>query len=240
MPRPVLDEIELQQVQILEVEEQQVLAQHAVPALEGDFLQRLDRRATQVALRGILSGPQARQGLEQLRERFRGATPISFVADIASATVVEQVLIEELSVRELAGTPQCFEYALTLREYIEPPQPESEPPEEPPPAEPDADSGVLEVEVVVEGQPDFDFSGVQVTMRGDQASGESLTRTLNEREGAVWTDSSVPPGQYTVEAQTNAAPEMSGTAEATIRAGQTTRVTITLTPAANVAKTFLI
>ena len=39
--RPMLDDVELQQVQEIEVAEGQVLVQHPVPALEGDFLQRL-------------------------------------------------------------------------------------------------------------------------------------------------------------------------------------------------------
>ena len=43
--RPMLGDIELQRVQKIETGADQVLAQHEVPALEGDFLQRLDRRA---------------------------------------------------------------------------------------------------------------------------------------------------------------------------------------------------
>src|SRR5262245_29019574 len=116
--RPMLDDLELQQVQQIDVDEDQVLAQHGVPALEGDFLQRLDRRATRVTLSGILTGPEVREGLEKLREKFRAAKPVPFAADIATATSLDQVLIEELGVSELAGKPERFAYALTLREFI--------------------------------------------------------------------------------------------------------------------------
>ena len=54
--RPMLGDVELQQVQQLEVEKDQVLTQHAVPALEGDFLQRQGRRATRVTVAGVLPG----------------------------------------------------------------------------------------------------------------------------------------------------------------------------------------
>ncbi len=103
--KPMLGDVELQLVQKLEAEEDLVLAQHDVPALEGDFLQRLGRRATRFSLTGVLSGPEVADGLKTLREKFRAAEPVSFVADIATATTVDQVLIEEMGVRE----PQSLE-----------------------------------------------------------------------------------------------------------------------------------
>src|SRR5829696_8905220 len=105
MARPILDDVELQQVQNIEVEQNQELAQHGIPALEGDFLQDLGRGATRVALTGVLSGAESAEGLKTLRDKFRAAEPVSFVADITTATRVDQVLIEELGVRELAGKP---------------------------------------------------------------------------------------------------------------------------------------
>jgi hypothetical protein len=56
MARPVLDELELQQVQLVAVDQDQVLHRHDIAALEGDFFQRLGRRATSVALTGVLTG----------------------------------------------------------------------------------------------------------------------------------------------------------------------------------------
>jgi hypothetical protein len=67
--------------------------------------------------------------------------------------------------------PQRFEFAITLRQYIPPTPAETEappapPPPPPPPPPPSVDSGTLVVEVMVEGQPDFDFGTVQVTVEG--------------------------------------------------------------------------
>ncbi|HEY9640153.1 MAG TPA: hypothetical protein V6C57_06695, partial [Coleofasciculaceae cyanobacterium] len=134
--RPMIGGVDLQQVQKIEVDGDQVLVQYPVPALEGDFFQRPGRRATKVSLTGVLTGAAVEDGLNVLREKFRAAEPVSFVADIATAIKVDQVLIEELGVRELAGKPDRFEYALTLREFIPPPAPTHEEPPPPPPPPP--------------------------------------------------------------------------------------------------------
>ncbi len=245
MARPMLDGVELQQVQDIEVEGDQVLAQHGVPALEGDFLQGLGRRATQVTLTGVLTGPEVGDGLKTLREKFRAAAPVPFVADITTATKVDQVLIEEMGVRELAGKPERFEYALTLREFILPPAVEAEEPPEPdvpPPPDDDIDQnvGTLEVEVIVEGDPNFDFSRVTVSVEGTQEDGTSLSRTLTNRENNIWTDENMPAGEYTARAVVTDPPPMAGSASATVRAGQTTRVTIRLRAGAVIATAFVV
>ena len=92
--RPMLDDIELQLVQKMETNEDEVLTQHGVPALEGDFLQRQKRRATQITLNGILTGPGVGDGLKTLRDKFRGAEPVPFVMDITTATRVSEVPIQ--------------------------------------------------------------------------------------------------------------------------------------------------
>jgi len=166
----MLGDLELQQVQWIDVDEREVVTDHAVPSLEGDFLQRNGRRATRVRLAGTLSGPGVAAGLKGIRDSFRAARPISFAADIATATRLGSVLVECMDVREVAGKPERFEYALTLREYIPPPRLTTEqpppPPPEPTPPPPPIDSGSLVVEVIVRGQPDFDLSTVVVTAQG--------------------------------------------------------------------------
>jgi outer membrane protein OmpA-like peptidoglycan-associated protein len=241
--RPQLDGVELQQVQTLTIDGDEVLVGHGVPALEGDFLQRLGRRASRVAVQGVLTGPEARASLETLREKFRAATPVPFVADLTAATRVDQVLIVDLGARELAGKPERFEVALTLREFIPPPPPETvPPPPPPPPPPPETDTGVLEVEVVVDGQPTFDHSGTTVTLEGTQDDQTPLTRQLGTRTDNVWREDPTPPGQYTVRAVTAGEPAMTGSAPARVSGGQTTRVQIRLSPAqtSRVATTFIV
>ncbi len=165
--RPLLGSLELQQVERLTVDEDLVLAHHQVAALEGDFLQELGRRSSRLTLGGVATGSEAGRHLEDLRDSFRAIEPVEFTADIASATRIDQVLIEEMTVRELAGKPERFEYALTLRQYSPPPPEEAEePPPLPPPEPPPVDTASLVVVVVVEGDPDFDYGRVQLSAEG--------------------------------------------------------------------------
>jgi hypothetical protein len=115
--KPILDGVELQQVEWIEGDQNQIFRQHRVPALEGDFLQQLGRRAKRIKLQGVLTGSNAGKSLDTLRQKFRLAQPVSFVADIATATKVTRVLIQEMQIREQAGKPERFQYAMTLVEY---------------------------------------------------------------------------------------------------------------------------
>lgn len=231
--KPMLDGVELPQAQRIASEDEEVLVQHGVPALEGDFLQDLGRRAVRVTLSGVMSGAEAGEDLKGLREKFHAAAPVPFVSDIATATRVDKVLIEEMGVRELAGKPERFEYALALREHTPPPAvTEEEPPDIPVPPVPV--TATLIVEVTVEGEPDFDFSRVRVTASG------TVPRTLTNRTGNVWAEVDFPPDQYTVEAVVDEPDAMTGSAPAEVREGETTQISITLRRGAAIAKAFVI
>ena len=59
----------------------------------------------------------------KLRTKFKAAEPVSFAADITTATEIVDVLIEDLRVVGVAGRPNMFSYALVLRESPPPPPP---------------------------------------------------------------------------------------------------------------------
>jgi hypothetical protein len=240
--KPMLSDLELEMVEEVESDQDRVLAQHPVPGLEGDFLQELGRRATTITLSGVLAGEEVGDELGALREKFLAAEPVPFVADIATATRVDDVLIEEMGVRELAGRPELFEYAFTLREFIPPPAVPTEPPPiiPPPPIEPE--TGTLEVEVIVEGRPDFDFSTVTVTVEGQEADGSPLARTLANRTRNVWTETTFPPGGYTARAVVLGPPAMRGEVAAAVNPGALTHVVILLRPGqqTRVARVFVV
>lgn len=245
MPRPMLDDLELQQVQTIEVDGDQVWVQHGIPALEGDFLQGLGRRASQITLTGMLSGAEVADSLKKLRDKFRAAALVTFAADIATAVRLEQVLIEEMGVRELAGRPARFEYAFTLREFT--PATPTEiivPPPPPPPPPPRTLTSVLEVQVIVEGDPTFDHAQTRIVVEGRDEAGQPVRRELPNddpavRQGDLWTADPFPAGNYTVTATTTS-PAMSGTAAVTLPLGQTQRAIITLRQGQTLATAFVI
>lgn len=214
--RPMLEDIELQHVQKIEVDGDQVLVQHGVPALEGDFLQRLGRRGTQITITGVLTGPEAGDGLKNLRDKFRAAEPVSFIADIAAATQVDQVLIEEMGVRELAGKPGRFEYAFTLREFTEPVRPEAAAREaqqvdenvtaesteiqETVESQIEARQGTLEV-TVEPSEPNTDLSHFQIHVQGQTEDGQDYAVVLDQQTNGVFRKTDMPAGQYTITLQ---------------------------------------
>jgi outer membrane protein OmpA-like peptidoglycan-associated protein len=234
----MLDTLELPQVQSIVGTETEALEQHSVPGLEGDFLQELGRRAVRIELTGVLAGDEAAGALKGLREKHRAAAPVSFVADIATATHVDKVLIEALQVREIAGRPQRFEYEIALVEYTPPPPPQHEDPIPPPPP-PDTKTGKLIVKVFVDGQPDFDFSTTTVQLQDKQDDGTTSRTELKNRNGNVWTNDPTAPGDCTAVA-TVTDPPLSGSATGKVSAGQTTTVEIHLKVGPPIAHAFIV
>lgn len=196
--RPMLDDLELELVQKIDSEHDNVLHQTSVPGLDGDFLASQGRRATRFTLTGVVAGEEAGEDLKKLRDKFADADPVPFVSDIATATRVDRVLIEELGVREIAGKAKRFEYSFTLREFEPPPEPEIVPIEPPPRVELKT---TLEVEVVVDDDPSFNsFENVTVTVDGTAKDGAHINLTLTNRSGNVWTEDPFTPGRYRFEA----------------------------------------
>jgi hypothetical protein len=118
--RPVLDTLELPRVQEIGTRERRALAEHRAPGMDGSYLQNLGRAPARVTLWGVAAGPDALAFIEELDGLFRAGEPVPFTADIVADAEIQEVLIEDLDVEELAGKPDRFSYLLTLQEHIEP------------------------------------------------------------------------------------------------------------------------
>jgi hypothetical protein len=119
----MLDDLELPQVQEIATVERRVLAEHKPPGMPGSLLQNMGRRPLRVVLWGVSTGPEALSFIEKLDGKFRAGKPVPFTADIIADAKIEQVVVDDLHVQDLAGKPQRFSYVLTLREHIEPVEP---------------------------------------------------------------------------------------------------------------------
>jgi hypothetical protein len=122
--RPMLDDLELPQVQEIATLERRAVAEHKPPGMSGSLLQNLGRRPLRVTVWGVASGPEARAFVEQLNEKYRAGQPLPFTGDIVADARLDQVVIDDLRVQDGAGKPERIAYALTLREHIEPTAPE--------------------------------------------------------------------------------------------------------------------
>jgi hypothetical protein len=122
--KPLLGDWEIPNIAALESLERRNLAELEVPGRVGSLFQDLNAAPTRIAIRGSLFGDDRRdEFLEKVREKFKAGEPITFVADILTATEVQYVLIESMQFSESGTTPDETSYLLLLRESPPPPPP---------------------------------------------------------------------------------------------------------------------
>lgn len=124
-------------IHTLETLESRTFAELPRAGAHGSVFHDLAGEPTRILIAGSLHGDEAReQVLTDVRERFRAGEPLTFVADIVTATEISYVLIEELRVVEHAHSADETDFRLVL---VESPPP-------PPPADPlgDLDTGLLD------------------------------------------------------------------------------------------------
>lgn len=122
--RPMLGDWELPSIISIDSRERRRVSVMGVPGLIGDLQQDLGHGSLEVEIVGSLAGDEARDGfLESLRAPFRAGDPVTFVADIATATDLDRVLIVALDVQERNDHADHVRYRVVLRQYVEPPEP---------------------------------------------------------------------------------------------------------------------
>jgi hypothetical protein len=219
----MLGQVELPLVQRLIVDRDEMLAQHSIPALEGDFFQDEGRRSTRIRLEGIITGPQAGDDVDQLRQAFRAGEPVSFTADITTATSLDKVLIEQFAVRELAGKSERYDYAVELVEFVNPPKPaatqtgaataapnetenapveastaaDAESSQEQMEKQVQAGQGTVEITVELADQA-VDIAQVKVQLEGKTDAGDAVTLIIEDPAAGVFRKTDVPAGDYMV------------------------------------------
>lgn len=120
----MIGEWEPPKIERLDALESRAITSLPIPGLSGDLSQDLGRSAMAVRISGSLSGTESKNTfLKDLRTAFYDGAPVDFVSDILEEAELEQVLIERFEVSEDNTRPGIFTYALTLREYTEPPEP---------------------------------------------------------------------------------------------------------------------
>ena len=207
--KPMLGDLTLSLIQAIHTTEANSLAKHDLPGLDGALFQNMGRHPALITVVGMAAGDTAKDDVEHLRQLFHAAEPLSFVADIMTATEVQQVLIADLVVRDVAGKPDNFWYRLLLTEYITPPEEEdvehvdqaardeAAADQEETESQVDNNLGVLEVTVETT-DPNADLSKVQIQVEGTTSDGEDYSTVLAEPANGVFRKEDVPPGEYTL------------------------------------------
>jgi len=122
--RPMIDDLELPQVQEIGTYDHRMLAEHKPVGMQGSLLQNMGRRPTRLALWGIAADDKVLEFVEKLNEKFKTGEPITFIADIVADANIDRMIIDDLKWKELAGKPDRYGFLLSLKEYIEPVEPE--------------------------------------------------------------------------------------------------------------------
>jgi hypothetical protein len=122
--KPMLGEFALEDIEYIESSESRALVEHRVPGLAGSYFQDMGTVPNTIVIVGSKRGDEARDTfLEGIRAIFNAGEPTTFVADINTATDLTDVVIEDLQVAEIGGSPDTFRYMIRLRKYVEPPEP---------------------------------------------------------------------------------------------------------------------
>ncbi|MCP4215141.1 MAG: hypothetical protein GY765_10810 [bacterium] len=122
--KPILDKWEIKGIEAITSLENRKLVEHRVPGKTGNVYQDLGSRPTEITISGSLHGDEVRDGfLEEARKRYKSAEPVTFVADITTATEVKHVVVKALHFAEKANDPDQFRYKMVLKESPPPPPP---------------------------------------------------------------------------------------------------------------------
>lgn len=131
--KPVLGGWEIPHISSIGSLEQRSFAELEVPGKAASLFQDLSATPTRIVISGSLYGDDDRDDfLQEVRDKFRAGEPVTFVADIVTATEIQYVVIETLRFEQSATSPDEIEYLIAVRE--------SPPP--PPPAGPDLDAAL--------------------------------------------------------------------------------------------------
>ena len=104
----------------LNVSEKREIVEHRIPGMEGGVLQDMGRSPVRIDFDGLVYGKDAKEVLKELRARFKAGKPMPFTSDLTAVTDITQVIIEDLEIFDVSGSPQNYKYRVKLREYIPP------------------------------------------------------------------------------------------------------------------------
>lgn len=122
--KPVLDDWEIPRIEAIQSLEQRSFVELEIPGRVGSLFQDMNTKPTRIGIRGSLYGDETRnEFLEALREKFNAGEPVTFVADIVTATEIQYVIVETLNMEERGTNPDQMEYFIVLLESPPPPPP---------------------------------------------------------------------------------------------------------------------
>lgn len=122
--RPMLGDWEIPGIAAMSTRERRAFAELQVPGRVGSLFHDSGSQPTVIEIAGSVFGSEKRQGfVEQVRGKFSAGEPLTFVADIVTATQVQYVVIEDLRFEQVGTRPDEASFWMVLRESPPPPPP---------------------------------------------------------------------------------------------------------------------
>lgn len=122
--KPVLGDWEIPRISVIRAAEHRAFVEMPIPGKVGSLWQDMNAAPTNLVIGGSLFGDEAKnQFLEDVRGKFKAGEPLTFVADIITATDIQYVIIETLRFEENAHRPDQIDYLIVLKESPPPPPP---------------------------------------------------------------------------------------------------------------------
>src|SRR5438067_11050012 len=104
--RPALGDWEIPNIELIRSVERRAFAEFPVPGRPGSLYQDLNKAPTRIVITGSLYGDETRDDfLGQVRGKFNAGEPLTFVADIVTATELQYVIIEAMQFEESGVRP---------------------------------------------------------------------------------------------------------------------------------------
>lgn len=122
--RPMLSDWEIPRISGVRSLDRRTFAEIRIPGRAGSLLQDIGASPLRVEIRGSVYGDETRSALlDAVRGQFNAGNPVTFVADILTATDVQYVVIESLAFNEHGTRPDETDYVIVLKESPPPPAP---------------------------------------------------------------------------------------------------------------------
>ena len=122
--KPVLGDWEIPRIESIKTLEQRSFVELEVPGRVGSLFQDLNTHPTHIAIRASLFGDEARsEFVKHVREKYQAGEPLTFVADIVTATEIQYVIIQALHFQERGTKPNQIDCYMLLKESPPPPPP---------------------------------------------------------------------------------------------------------------------
>ncbi len=108
---------EIRSIYNLSISGKRRIVELEIPGLTGNVFQDLGRNPLLISFEGELVGQKIMDTLQGLKSKFELRKPVPFSSDITPINDITEVVIDNIIVHFIGGTPAGARYSIVLREH---------------------------------------------------------------------------------------------------------------------------